>query len=107
MADIEGGRRLTPYRLNPPSWLRRHDTALLVAALLIAVALVVAYQFWSQHQSDSTQSRITRSASTCGQVDRLYTDLLQVMAHEPSFTQAQVRAMVLQRRDRLLAQGCS
>lgn len=86
---------------------RRHrQTAVLVLLVAIALVAIAGYAVWQGDQQDGTSTRITRTSSTCAQVDRLYTDLITLEADNPRFTLERRRAMVLQRRDRLTAQGC-
>lgn len=76
--------------------------------VLVAIALVAiaGWSVWQSDQQQGTSNRITRAASTCDQVDRIYSTLLQLMADDQSFSAAQIETMVRQRRDRLTAQNC-
>jgi hypothetical protein len=90
-----------------PSFAHRHDSILIGVALLLVLAASLSYNVWAGRQDDHTQVRITRSASTCDQIDRLYSAVVQLMIGDSTFTPEQIRSMVNQRRDRLQAQACS
>lgn len=95
--------------IKPPAWWVRYDSWLLGTALALCLLGIGGYQVyqarWAKHTAASiTQS--TQSISTCPQVDRLYSAIVKLAADDPRFTLAEVRALSLQRADRLHRQGC-
>jgi hypothetical protein len=84
----------------------RHDSIIIGICVLVALAGALGYQVWAGDRDGHTQGRITKAASTCDQVDRLYSAVVQLMVGDSTFTPEQIRAMVNQRRDRLGSQGC-
>lgn len=85
---------------------RRHETRALAIIVVLAILAVAGYQVWLARSSDATEGRITRGASTCAQINRLYSAVAQLAAGDSAFTPSQVSALWQQRTDRLKAQGC-
>lgn len=80
----------------------RHDRAFFAAALVV-VLLGLASWWWLQNQTDHA---VTRTTSSCAQIDRLYSDVALLLAHDNEISPARVAAMLGQRVERLEAQGC-
>lgn len=87
-------------------YLQRYETRLLIGAVFVCLVLVGAYQVWVQEFQTTTEHGIARTTSTCAQVDRLYSTVVVLMAHDAAFTPAERQAMRTQRAERLHAQGC-
>lgn len=85
---------------------RRHETRALAIVVVLAILAIAGYQTWLAREGDAQEGRITRVASTCAQIDRLYSSVAQLAADDPAFTPSQVAALWSQRTDRLEAQGC-
>lgn len=80
----------------------RHDRLFLGLALIGALCGLGGW--WAlQNQTDHA---VTRTTSSCAQIDRLYGTVAQLAADDPSIPARQVAALRQQRLDRLAAQGC-
>lgn len=84
----------------------RRQKWVLIVGVLIALLLVGGYQLWVAVIQDRTETRIVRTTSTCAQVNRLYSSLVQLMLDDSTFSEQEVDAMETQRIDRLTVQGC-
>lgn len=85
---------------------RRHETRALAIVVAVAILAIAGYQTWLAREGDAQDGRITRVASTCAQVDRLYSTVAQLAADDPNIKPSRVAALWQQRTDRLKAQGC-
>lgn len=100
---------MQPRLIRPPIWWVRYDSWLLGAALSLCLLAIGGYQVYQARWATHTTAKIaqsTKSISTCVEVDRLYSAIVKLMADDPRFTLAEVRALSLQRADRLHRQGC-
>lgn len=88
------------------SFFVRHDRLVLAVVVFAATILVGGYQVWTGRQQTHTSTRITRTTSTCAQVDRLYS-VIVALEVRASFAPARIDAMREQRRARLAVQGCA